>query len=213
MTHPFHPTLRQTLGARCAAFPRIAHPGHHEREPLKRAAVALVITAADDGSGEAAFLLTRRAAGMRAHAGQWALPGGRCDPGESFEETALRELEEELGVTLGREHVLGLLDDYPTRSGYAITPVVAWLDDAGALAPNPHEVAEVHYIRLDSLTGDAAIQFETIPESSRPLIRVQIGPEHHIHAPTAALVYQLRELLAGRVTRVAELEQPVFAWR
>jgi 8-oxo-dGTP pyrophosphatase MutT (NUDIX family) len=213
MSHPFHPTLRDTLAAACAAFPRIAHPGHHEGEPLKRAAVALVITAADDGSGEAAFLLTRRAARLRAHAGQWALPGGRCDPGESFDETALRELEEELGLALEPAHILGRLDDYPTRSGYAITPVVAWLDDAGALAPNPHEVAEVHYIRLDSLSGAEAIRFETIPESPRPLIRLMIGPDHHIHAPTAALVYQLRELLAGRITRVAELEQPVFAWR
>jgi 8-oxo-dGTP pyrophosphatase MutT (NUDIX family) len=213
MTHPFHPALRETLAAACASFPHVAHPGHHDGQPLKRAAVALVITVADDGSGEAAFILTRRAARLRAHGGQWALPGGRCDPGESFEETALRELEEELGLRLGPAQILGRLDDYPTRSGYAITPVVAWLDEPAALAPNPHEVAEVHFIRLDSLGGAEAIRFETIPESPRPLIRVMIGPDHHIHAPTAAMVYQLRELLAGRVTRVAELEQPVFAWR
>jgi 8-oxo-dGTP pyrophosphatase MutT (NUDIX family) len=191
----------------------VAHPGHHEGQALKRAAVALVLTPADDGSGEAAFLLTRRAADLRAHAGQWALPGGRCDPGETFEQTALRELEEELGLALPPAQILGLLDDYPTRSGYAITPVVAWLDDAAALKPNPHEVASTHFIRLDHLRDDAAITFETIPESPRPLIRVRISPEHHIHAPTAALVYQLRELVAGRVTRVAHLEQPVFAWR
>jgi 8-oxo-dGTP pyrophosphatase MutT (NUDIX family) len=208
MSYRFGPDLRAALSARCAAFPRIAHEG----EGLKRAAVALTLVAADDGSGEAAFLLTRRAAELRAHGGQWALPGGRCDPGESFEQTALRELEEELGLAPPPQNVLGLLDDYPTRSGYAITPVVAWLDDAAALRPNPQEVASTHFVRLDHIQGDEAIEFESIPESPRPLIRVVIG-EHHIHAPTAAMIYQLRELVADRVTRVSHLEQPVFAWR
>jgi 8-oxo-dGTP pyrophosphatase MutT (NUDIX family) len=207
--YPFSAGFRAALSERCASFPRIAHAG----EGLKRAAVALTLVEADDGSGETAFLLTRRAAELRAHGGQWALPGGRCDPGETFEQTALRELEEELGLRLDPRHILGLLDDYPTRSGYAITPIVAWLDNAGALKPNPHEVASVHYIRLDHLAGDAAITFETIPESPRSVIRVRVNAEHHIHAPTAAMIYQLRELVAGRVTRVAELEQPVFAWR
>jgi 8-oxo-dGTP pyrophosphatase MutT (NUDIX family) len=209
MSYPFAAAFRDALAARCASFPRIVH----EDAGLKPAAVAITLVAADDGSGETAFLLTRRAAALRAHGGQWALPGGRCDPGESFEQTALRELEEELGLTLPPQHILGLLDDYPTRSGYAITPVVAWLDDPSKLKPNPHEVASVHYIRLDHLAGDEAITFETIPESPRSVIRVRVNAEHHIHAPTAAMIYQLRELVAGRVTRVAELEQPVFAWR
>ena len=209
MSHLFSPAFRDALARSCAAFPRIAGDG----TDLKHAAVALTLVEADDGSGESAFLLTRRASALRAHGGQWALPGGRCDPGETPQETALRELEEELGLSLGREHVLGLLDDYQTRSGFLITPVVAWLEDAAALAPNPLEVASVHHVRLDRIAGDDAVRFETIPESPRPLIRLHIGGEHHIHAPTAALIYQLRELVAGRVTRVAELEQPVFAWR
>ena len=209
MSYPFNPAFRETIGARCRAFPRIAHDGAE----LKRAAVAITLVEADDGSGETAFLLTRRADSMRAHAGQWALPGGRCDPGETFEQTALRELEEELGLRLPPRDVLGVLDDYPTRSGYAITPVVAWLDDAGALKPNPHEVASTHHIRLDSIHDDAAVEFETIPESPRQVIRLRVADEHRIHAPTAALIYQFRELAAGRVTRVADLEQPVFAWR
>ncbi|HEX3917751.1 MAG TPA: CoA pyrophosphatase [Caulobacteraceae bacterium] len=208
MSFPFAAAFRETLAARCRAFPRIAHVG----EELKLAAVALTLVEADDGSGETAFLITRRSAELRAHAGQWALPGGRCDPGETLEETALRELEEELGLHLPPANILGVLDDYPTRSGYAITPVVAWLDDASALKPNPHEVASVHRFRLDHIHADAAVTFETIPESPRPLIRMHLG-EHHIHAPTAAMIYQLRELVAGRITRVAELEQPVFAWR
>jgi 8-oxo-dGTP pyrophosphatase MutT (NUDIX family) len=209
MSYPFGEAFRDTITAACRSFPRIAHHDDH----LKRAAVALALVAADDGSGEAALLLTRRAPRLNRHAGQWALPGGRLDPGEGYQAAALRELEEELGLVVAAEHVLGLLDDYPTRSGYAITPVVGWLDDASALAPNPQEVAEVHHIRLDRIARDEAVTFETIPESPRPLIRLHAVEGHHIHAPTAALIYQLRELLAGRITRVAELEQPVFAWR
>ncbi|MFL5296504.1 MAG: NUDIX hydrolase [Phenylobacterium sp.] len=208
MSYPFSADFRAVLTERCRRFPRMAHEGE-----LTRAAVAIALTAADDGSGETAFLLTRRAAGLRAHAGQWALPGGRCDPGESLEAAALRELDEELGLRVEEGDILGVLDDYPTRSGYAITPVIAWLEDSSALRPDPREVASVHSIRLDHIAGDDAVAFETIPESDRPLIRLHLLEGHHVHAPTAALVYQLRELAAGRVTRVADLEQPVFAWR
>jgi 8-oxo-dGTP pyrophosphatase MutT (NUDIX family) len=209
VSYPFSSDFRGLMAERCAAFPRLAHDG----EGLKRAAVALALTDAGDGSGETAFLLTRRAPRLRAHAGQWALPGGRCDPGETLQETALRELQEELGLTLSPADVLGVLDDYPTRSGYAITPVVAWLADASALRPNPKEVAAAYKIRLDQIAGEEAVRFETIPESPRPLIRLHLVEGHHVHAPTAALVYQLRELAAGRVARVADYEQPVFAWR
>ena len=209
MSHAFTPDFRARIAKACSAFPRIVHAGGD----LKRAAVALTLTAADDGSGQTAFLLTRRAASLRAHSGQWALPGGRLDPGETLEEAALRELSEEVGLDLPTSEILGVLDDYPTRSGYVITPVVAWLQDASALRPNPDEVASTHLIRLDYIAAPDAVDFETIPESDRPLIRLRISEEHHIHAPTAAVVYQLRELVAGRVPRVTELEQPVFAWR
>ncbi|HEY3798140.1 MAG TPA: CoA pyrophosphatase [Caulobacteraceae bacterium] len=208
MSTLFGPALRETIAAQLAGFPRLPH----DDAALTRAAVVLALTPSDDGSGEAAFLLTRRAATLRAHAGQWALPGGRCDPGESAEAAALRELHEELGVWLPADAILGVLDDYPTRSGYAITPVVAWIADAATIAPNPDEVASVHHIRLDHIGRDESVAFETIPESDRPVIRVHIG-EQFVHAPTAAMIYQLRELVAGRVTRVAHLEQPVFAWR
>lgn len=208
MSYPFTPAFRTELADRCRAFPRLAYEGPE----LKPAAVAITLVEAGDGSGETAFLLTRRAAELRAHAGQWALPGGRCDAGETLQVAALRELHEELGVLLPPENILGVLDDYASRSGYAIAPVVAWLDDPGALAPNPSEVASVHLIRLDQIAREDAVTFETIAESVRPLIRLNIG-DHDIHAPTAALIYQLRELIAGRITRVADLEQPVFAWR
>ncbi|HEY1749897.1 MAG TPA: CoA pyrophosphatase [Caulobacteraceae bacterium] len=208
MSFPFTDAFRQTIGAACRGFPRLAHEGAE----LRRAAVALALVAADDGSGETAFLLTRRAPSLRAHAGQWALPGGRCDPGETAAETAARELEEELGVRLPAEHVLGTLDDFATRSGYVITPVVAWLEASDVLTPNPAEVASAHRVRLDQIAREEAVAFIAGDDDPQPLLRIYIG-EQFIHAPTAAMVYQLRELVAGRITRVAHLEQPAFAWR
>jgi 8-oxo-dGTP pyrophosphatase MutT (NUDIX family) len=206
--YPFSPAFRGELADRSRGFPRLALNDPH----LKRAAVVLALVPAEDDAGECALLLTQRAAGLRAHAGQWALPGGRCDDGESAQATAARELGEELGLALAPADILGNLDDYPTHSGYAITPVVAWLDDLTAIAPSPHEVASVHRLRLDLIEAEGAVAFETIAESPRPVIRLTFG-EHAIHAPTAALIYQLRELAAGRITRVAHLEQPRFAWR
>ena len=196
--------------ARCAAFARL--PASEPAPALKRAAVAIALVEADDGAGGTALLLTLRAAGLRAHRGQWALPGGRCDAGETQIEAGLRELAEELGLALTPADVLGLLDEYPTRSGYLITPVVVWAGTKAAISPNPAEVASVHRIALDQIERPDAFDFVAIPEGTRRVIRF-----HHagrlIHAPTAALIYQFREVLAGRDTRVAELEQPVFAWK
>jgi hypothetical protein len=105
-----------------------------------------------------------------------------------------------------------LLDDYPTRSGYLITPVVVWAATSAAISPNPEEVASVHRIALDDIERPDAFDFVAIPESTRRVIRFRHAGQF-IHAPTAALIYQFREVLGGRDTRVAELEQPVFAWK
>ena len=205
----FDDATRRNIAEACAAFARL--PDTAEPSVLKRAAVVLALTASDDG-GDTAFLLTKRASHLRAHRGQWALPGGRCDAGETPVEAALRELDEELALELAADAVLGTLDDYPTRSGYLITPVVVWAADSAAIRPNPDEVASVHRIALETIERDEAFDFTAIPESTRRVIRF-----HHrmslIHAPTAALIYQFREVLAGRQTRVTELEQPVFAWK
>ena len=166
----------------------------------------------DDGSGETAFILTRRGHDLRAHKGQYALPGGRCEEGEPAVAAALREAKEELGLRLSAENVLGMLDDYPTRSGYLITPVVIWAEQTRPLLPNPEEVASVHRIPLAEIARAGAIDFITIPESERRVIRIRMNGSL-VHAPTAAVVYQFHEVLTGRHTRVSDLEQPVFAWR
>lgn len=209
MVRSFDDATRLDIAELCAAFTR--EPTVEAASPLKRAAVAVALTAGEAGAGTS-FLLTRRAASLRSHSSQWALPGGRCDPGETQAQSALRELHEEVGLELGEGDVLGLLDDYPTRSGYLITPVVVWVSTKAAIVPNPAEVDSVHRIALDGIEREDAFSFTTIPESTRRVIRFHLDGQF-IHAPTAALIYQFREVLAGRHTRVVELEQPVFAWK
>ena len=197
----------------------------HGHDDSHHAAVALALV--DEGHGadvagmprhatpsdRAAVLLTRRSTALRSPAGQWALPGGRIDGDETPEAAALRELAEEVGLVVDPACVLGRLDDFTTRSGFVITPVVVWAGAGDALVPNPAEVASVHRIPVDELLRPDAPMLEDLPEHDHPVLRMPIGSSW-IAAPTAALLYQFRELcLLGRATRVAHFEQPRFAWR
>ncbi|MGB0970165.1 MAG: NUDIX hydrolase [Mycobacterium sp.] len=166
-----------------------------------------------DVSGGAAFLLCRRTSGLSSHAAQWALPGGRLDPGETVVNAALRELHEEVGLRLPDRSVLGLLDDYPTRSGYIITPVVIWGGGRLEPRPAPDEVLAVYRVGIHHLMREDSPRFITIPESPRPVVQIPLGNDL-IYAPTGAVLLQLRWLgLEGRHDRVDGLEQPVFAWK
>jgi 8-oxo-dGTP pyrophosphatase MutT (NUDIX family) len=189
------------------------------------AAVAVAIT--DEGHGadlaglpaslpwstRAALVLTRRSDQLRSHAGQWALPGGRIDAGETPEQAALRELDEEVGLKLGLHDVLGRLDDFVTRSGYVITPVLLWAGAARDMSPNLDEVQSIHRIPVDEFLRADAPMLEQRHDSQHPVLRMPVG-DSWIAAPTAAILYQFRELcIQGRPTRVAHFEQPHFAWR
>ncbi|MCW5633923.1 MAG: CoA pyrophosphatase [Rubrivivax sp.] len=224
MPHPsrLDPSFRAQLLQRLQSFE--VRPLPHEG--LRHAAVAMALVQEGTGAGipglepggpawsEApALLLTRRSATLRAHAGQWALPGGRIDEGETAEAAALRELHEEVGLELAPDAVLGRLDDYATRSGYVVTPVLVWAPLARDLQPNPAEVASVHRLPLAELLREDAPLLNHPKGAEHPVLRMPVG-RAWIAAPTAAFLYQFRELcLLGRATRVAHFDQPFFARR
>lgn len=208
---------------------RLAAWQHHtpDANGLRRAAVAMVLT--DEGHGadlpgmprhdrwseEAAIIVTRRALTLRAHAGQFALPGGRIDEGETAEQTALRELREEVDLVLTPADIIGRLDEVTTRSGYVITPVLMWTGRAEGMQPNPGEVASIHRVPLTELLRADAPMLTPMEgdDEGVPVLRMPVG-SGWIAAPTAAMLYQFREAcLLGRETRVDHFETPRFAWR
>jgi 8-oxo-dGTP pyrophosphatase MutT (NUDIX family) len=219
--HGLTESLRERIRSRLDAFPvQLADvdDAHH-------AAVAITVT--DTGFGAdlpglpvhevwndaPALILTRRSATLRKHAGQWAFPGGRLDPGETVIETALREMHEEVNVLIDPDQVLGRLDDFVTRSGFVMSPVVVWGGSSLETEPNPDEVASVHRIPVSEFLREDAPMLSSMAGSEHPVLRMPVGTDH-IAAPTAALIYQFREVcLLGRETRVAHYEQPSFAWR
>ena len=216
-----HGSLRSEVEQRLREFPvRRIDAGAHRT-------AAVVIALVEEGEGavipglarpdgwslDAALLLTRRSQSLAKHSGQWALPGGRIDEGESPQEAALRELHEEVGLRLDAAQVLGRLDDYASRSGFVITPVVVWAGAAREIVPNPAEVASVHRVRLAEFMREDGPMLEPSEEPGRQILRLPMG-DRWIAAPTGAVIYQFCEVcLAGRPTRVAHFDQPDFARR
>ncbi|MBT6272517.1 MAG: CoA pyrophosphatase [Chromatiales bacterium] len=205
----FESQTRQVIGANLAAFGRTQSDG----ADLMGAAVALVLV--PNEAQEACFVITRRASSLKEHRGQWALPGGRIDEGENAEEAALRELHEEVNLALSPACILGKLDDYTTRSGYRITPVVIWAEGASDLVANPEEVAAVYKVPLHDVESPNSVELHPGADGDTTVLSKTIGTLNNtIYAPTGAFIHQMCEVcLHGRSTRVAHFDQPRFAWR
>ncbi|MEV4127436.1 CoA pyrophosphatase [Nocardia sp. NPDC049707] len=213
--------FRELAGARLGAFPftEIADaPG------IRRAAVLLCVVTVE---GPPSVMVIMRAHRGR-NAGQWALPGGRVDEGETVEQAAIRELHEELGLTATPADLLGRLDDFPAASGFVITPIVAALADASGLRPSPDEVHSVHLVDLARLAAadvphwvhpkdavrqqDLRAEAPSVTAEGPGLLQMRLAENMTIHAPTGAMLWQFRELLLlGRepaAARIAHFAQP-----
>ena len=203
----FRPSLKNHVRSNLSDFEDL----RQSTEGKKQAAVAITICQFE---GESSVVVTRRSSKLKEHSGQWALPGGRVDDNETFIAAALRELEEEVNIKVEDEAVLGTLDDYVTRSGYVITPIVIFADlKKNQIVGNPSEVASVHFFSFTELNRKDSPNLETIPQSDRQVLSMNYLDDR-IYAPTAAMLYQFREVaILGRATRVLDFDQPLFAWR
>ena len=186
---------------------------------------AVAVTIVDSGFGpmlsgmaqfeewqeSASLILTRRSSRLRNHAGQWSFPGGRLEEGETPELAALREMREEIGLEVSEENIIGRLDDFVTRSGFIMTPVVCWAGNQKNLEPNPAEVESIHRIPISEFLRDDAPLLDP-GDGPHPVLRMPVGDDW-IAAPTAAIIYQFREVaVRGKSTSVAHFDQPKFAW-
>ena len=211
MDFEFNKTLCNGIRANMDQFER---NGLMPADDLKQAAVAIMLVA-EEKTNEASFVLTRRTTALRRHSGQYALPGGRVDDDEDIQTALLREIEEEIGVRLEEDAVLGWLDDFVTRSGFCITPVVVWAGRDCEMEPDPNEVETIYKIPLWDLNRPEIPHLQSLDGSAHPVLSAPFKTlGRQVYAPTAAILYQFKEVgLHGRATRVAHFEQPKFAWK
>ncbi|HYR33412.1 MAG TPA: CoA pyrophosphatase [Burkholderiales bacterium] len=166
-----------------------------EEAGVTPAAVLVPIIAHAEGL---TVLFTKRTASLRSHSGQVSFPGGRAEPGDAdAEHTALREVEEEIGLPARRIEVLGRLPEYFTRTGFRVTPVVGVIQPPLELVPDAREVDEVFEVPLAFILDPANHQ-----RASRELNGRSVGYyliEHNgrtIWGATAGMLINLYRMLA-----------------
>ena len=164
--------------------------------PLKPAAVLVGLVERDEGLS---VLLTRRADTLRQHTGQVAFPGGRCDPGETPPQAALREAHEEIGLASHFVSLAGLSTPYRTGTGYLITPVVGFVRPGFDLMPNPGEVADIFETPFGFLMDPANLEEHerTLPTGETRRFYAFTHEDRFIWGATAGILRALYERLYG----------------
>jgi 8-oxo-dGTP pyrophosphatase MutT (NUDIX family) len=198
---------RATIAARLAAIPSLedlltaddlARQVMLAKDGAPRPAAVLLLVV-NHPAGQA-VVFTQRTAHLSDHAGQISFPGGRCDAEDRTpERTALREAEEEIGLTPERVEVLGRLPDYHTGTGYRVSPVVGWAEGPLAYRPDPHEVEEVFEVPLAFLLDTRNHRYESAFQRGhrRHYWALPYG-ERYIWGATAGMLITFQRVMAGR---------------
>ena len=170
------------------------NPGTRNTSPLTRAAVLIPLVIHVDRTS---VLLTRRTKHLAKHPGQISFPGGQMEDADGTpEETALRETEEETGLRRRHIDIIGRLDDYETRTGFRVTPIVAILTPPFNLEPDSDEVAETFEVPLAFLLDPVNHKRHSlIYEGNKRKFYAIPYNEYYIWGATAGMLINLYELL------------------
>lgn len=152
--------LRQLLASRPA--------DELEMPELRRACVVIPLVRRGD---DWALIFMRRSDEMRVHKGQVAFPGGAVEEGESLEEAALREMEEEIGVDRAGVALIGRLDDVITRTGFLVAPFVGIVPAVAAYQLAAAEVTEVFEVPVSALleAGNPEVRYISYAADRYPI--------------------------------------------
>ena len=165
-------------------------------ENLRPAAVLIPIVL---GEADPQIILTQRSDALRHHAGQISFPGGSMETRDAdLAETALRESEEEISLAPEHVRVLGFLPDYPTITGFRVTPVVGIVEEAAQVRPDASEVTAIHYLPLQALMEEGRLKRHIMQREGVQLPVFEIEhADFHVWGATAGMLYALRRLLLG----------------
>jgi len=172
------------------------NPGMPRPGRLRPAAVLIPLVDRPEGT---TVLFTQRTRHLAAHAGQISFPGGRLEDHDAdAAAAALRETEEEVGLSAGHIDTVGLLDTYLTRTGFEVTPVVGVVRPPAAYAPDPYEVEEVFEVPLDFILGPGnPVRHSRTWQGIERFFWVFPWRERYIWGATAGMLVNLREVMTG----------------
>lgn len=177
-----------------APVPRRPWPTDFDTSTIRHAAGLLLLFPIAE---RAHVLLTVRADSLGRHSGQVSLPGGVVEPGETIQEAALREAEEEVGIPASVVRALGALTpvDIPV-SGFRLHPIVGEVGARPALRPSHGEVARVLEIPLGELLAPSTLIWRTLERDGEPVAAPTFAVHGtHIWGATAMVIAEFLEVL------------------
>jgi 8-oxo-dGTP pyrophosphatase MutT (NUDIX family) len=192
----FPGTLRESLPPLRVRGDHDLNPGFGPPETLREAAVLVPLVDRPEGF---TVLFTQRTTTLTAHAGQISFPGGRREPHDRHpEDTALRETEEEIGLTRHHVEIVGRLDTYVTRTGFTVTPVVGLVRPPFKLDPDGTEVADVFEVPLAFILDPASLQRDSRELMGGPRLFYAFPYQsRYIWGATAGMLVNLRDVMRG----------------